>query len=275
MATSGPTNVPSNMAGDADFRLFCQAVAAKLTALGLVQTADTGQINNATVLRPLANASAGFEIWRFADSLQATMPVFIKVEYGCNTAVDRLALWVTVGTNTNGAGTVTGQLTARNLCGQGNSDVAGTVRPMIAAGGVGEVHLFANINPAGVTGPGLIGFAVARTRDGSGNATGDGIIVMWCSTGGTLTFQQVPVAGTIPAASVPYIAPNAGRSTVGNDVIVSPVLLFFGKIFYSLMGIMNAVDLGGDNVFTATALGSTHTFRTVLSNPGSWVIPWE
>jgi len=81
-------NLPAFSNTDAEFRTWGSGIAAALQACGLVKTSDTGQIDWATVTRPGAShTAAGYEIYRFNDSLQATKPVLIKVEYGNGTAL--------------------------------------------------------------------------------------------------------------------------------------------------------------------------------------------
>jgi hypothetical protein len=102
---------------DAEFRAWGSALSAAMQTCGLLQSTDTGQINWATVARTAGNNSvAGYEIYKFTDTLQATSPVFIKIEYGTGNVhnnYDSPALWITVGQGSNGTGTLTGTLTTR------------------------------------------------------------------------------------------------------------------------------------------------------------------
>jgi hypothetical protein len=102
---------------DADFRAWGSALSAAMQTCGLLQATDTGQINWVTVARPVGNNTvAGYEIYKFTDALQATSPVFIKLEYGTGSTSTNFgapALWLTVGQGSNGAGTLTGVLTTR------------------------------------------------------------------------------------------------------------------------------------------------------------------
>lgn len=103
---------------DALFRSWGSMINAALSGIGLVQASDTGQINWTTVTWPgTVSTAAGYEIWRFNDSLQSTAPVFVKVEYGRWTGFtfSVYALWITIGTGTNGAGTITGTSTTRTV----------------------------------------------------------------------------------------------------------------------------------------------------------------
>ena len=93
---------------DATFREWGLELSTKLAAAGLVQTADTGQINWATVLRVTSNTDAGYEIWRMNDAMQATAPVFFRIAYGTHTGVTGPRIQITSGTATNGAGVLSG-----------------------------------------------------------------------------------------------------------------------------------------------------------------------
>src|SRR5262245_52043536 len=98
---------------DAHFRAWPQWIHDKLSAAGWVQTSDTGQIDLTTVVKPAAvSTSQGYEIWRMADSLQATFPVFMKLEYGSGaSSANNPQIWITLGTGSNGSGTLTGNTT--------------------------------------------------------------------------------------------------------------------------------------------------------------------
>lgn len=109
MAINAYTEVV-NHTTDAGFRQWGLAFSNGLTAVGLVQTADTGQINWTTVARPAINVSAGYEIRRTADS-----SLFFKFEFGTGTTATFPQMWIQVGQGSNGAGTLTGQLSTRNI----------------------------------------------------------------------------------------------------------------------------------------------------------------
>lgn len=110
-----------NSSTTAEFRALFKELSDELKAAGLVQTTDTGQINWATVNLPALNTMAGYEIFRFSDLLQATAPVFIKIEYGMGSTSRSPGMYVTVGSTTNGAGVIgstilNGSTTGRQVC---------------------------------------------------------------------------------------------------------------------------------------------------------------
>jgi hypothetical protein len=102
-------DLPQRTSTDAECRAFVQALHDAFLAMGLVQTADTGQINPATVSKPGGlDTVAGYEIWRFADAHQGSAPIFFKIEYGTGSGVDRPAVWLQVSSGSNGTGSLTG-----------------------------------------------------------------------------------------------------------------------------------------------------------------------
>jgi hypothetical protein len=102
------------MTSDSTFRTWGASIGNTMVALGLARASDTGQINWASVVRPgTTSTSAGFEMFVLTDTLQATYPVFIKMEYGTAGSTTLPMIWVTVGTGSNGAGTLTGVVGTR------------------------------------------------------------------------------------------------------------------------------------------------------------------
>jgi hypothetical protein len=159
---------------DAGFRTWAQKIHDALTAIGLTQTADTGQINLSTVTRPGSNDTAGgYEIWRFNDTLQATYPIFIKIEYGMNTvASNQPSLWITVGTGSNGSGTISGNPIARRQFAISAATNSDGESGFTYVDGVFAFALHGQIDVN--TGRGGH-FLLERFRDRDGNASGRGL----------------------------------------------------------------------------------------------------
>lgn len=270
---AGFSNLPAFFSTDADFRAWGSGISSLIAATGMVQTADTGQINWTTVLKPAAiNTSQGYEIWRFADTLQATKPWFLKLEYGSAGVVDRPGIWVTVGTATNGAGTITTQTSVRRQAGASVSKVAGNLLPSYVSGSTDRLMLLLNHDAALATTPMWMVFD--RTRDGSATTTGDGLFLAMGSSSATVANQAssivIPSTGAVPAvaSSLPVVWPNAGmNSAFGTDVGIGTCQLFIGKPYYSasLVG-GNFNDLGVGTTFTASVLGGTRTYFPSATN---------
>lgn len=166
---------------DADFRAWAQVVHNMMENAGLVQTADTGQINLTTVTKPTANNGVGgYEIWRFDDALQATAPIFIRLEYGTSyyNASGAQAPQVThiIGTGTNGAGTITGELVSSSRSGS-TSSTSNDSTSSYPCYGSGDGSFVAMVMWPGWTESkyAFHGFLVERSRDADGVPTGDGI----------------------------------------------------------------------------------------------------
>ena len=116
MANTSLTYSPADHTTTAGFRVWGSEFHAQLVAVGLTLTSDTGQINWTTITIPAINTSAGYEIWRFNDTLQATTPVFLKIEFGTAGVATQPAVWITVGNGSNGSGTLTGLTSSRSAC---------------------------------------------------------------------------------------------------------------------------------------------------------------
>lgn len=103
-------SISHDITTDAGFRAWGSMFAKGLKEVGLVQTADTGQINWETVETPGENnTDAGYEVWRFNDALQETQPIYLKIIYGRALSASRLRLAFQVGTGSDGAGNLEGK----------------------------------------------------------------------------------------------------------------------------------------------------------------------
>lgn len=161
---------------DANFRTWGLGLSTAIQAVGLVKTADTGQIDFVTVLKPTVSATMqGYEIFRFNDALQVTTPIFIKVEYGCGTFAATPALKITVGKDSNGTGTLTGIIHTQSSI-QPAASSSNTYDSYVSSGD-GSMLVFSlwsntlTVSPAYMQ---CTRFIIERSRDSSGNATSIG-----------------------------------------------------------------------------------------------------
>ena len=269
-------NLPAYFNSNADFQAWVQGLHAQFAAVGLVQTGDTGQINPATVATPAGGATAGYEIWRFNDALQATAPFFIKVEYGGNGAqgATGIGMFVTVGTATNGAGTLTGTVgVRRNLYYSGGSST--TVGMVLASYCCSDGSGLALVTNLSTTNPNFaMAVIIDRARDGSGTAQGDGVYTwLGASQASQSTVQVLPATGTAPSGFIMsasntgiHVSPNnlvanaVTPSVLGPNTPLLPVVFPCGKAFVSKMihHIVASLITSG-TAFSASAMGGTHT----------------
>src|ERR1700739_4092260 len=93
----------------ANFKAWASAISAFLqtTGSGLSQTADTGQVNWGSIGSVPTSGNYVYEIYKNTDALST---FYFKIEYGSQgTSVPGIR--ITLGTGTNGAGTLTGTIT--------------------------------------------------------------------------------------------------------------------------------------------------------------------
>lgn len=271
MTTWGPTNVAANITADADFRAFCQGIHNALLGVGcLVQTADTGQINTSTVTRPGTSTAAGYEIFRFNDALQATAPIFVKIEYGVGAAVDRPALWITTGGSTNGAGTIAGSSGGGGRLGVATTLIAkaaGSFLPAVASGDGGRFSLAFHMEAGSVMSFAMTVYflGVERTRDSTGAYTADGWVTVGVSnnTGGAAASYVAASSSSAYSFGPCVPAAMVGVDIVGaNGPAFGTMVYYLGKPFYGLSwGQINDNGCPGlGAVFSANVLGATHSY---------------
>lgn len=206
---------------DTDFRAWGSELSAKLAAAGLVKTADTGQINWSTVTRPSTNTAGGYEIWRFDDALQGTAPIIIKIEYGTGSNAAYPQIWATVGTGSNGAGTLTGTVSARDAVVSNYASGASNY-PSYLCVTSGHFGLAWKVGAmSSNSGAGL--FAVVRTHDAAGEPTATGALVYWGTTAGAAATTLVSTQSLRFAASAAVYAVTTMYSIVPGQVTTSVV----------------------------------------------------
>lgn len=201
MANTATTSNVIDHTSDAGFRAWVSEIITTLTStLTLVQTADTGQINTSTVTRPSTNASAGYAIFRFSDTLQATSPVFIRMDFGTGSSATGPQFWITVGTATNGAGTLTGHVTLTQACTYPttpSSTITAYSSRWVVNMTLGYVGLAWKQGGNGGTTTFWGGFQIFRSNDNTGSPTGDAIIMLTNGQPATATFPtSMPVGVT-------------------------------------------------------------------------------
>lgn len=229
MATTTTSTIPCNYTTDAGFRTIGSAIGSALTTVGLVQTADTGQINWTTVTKPtVALVSVGYEIFRFNDSLQSTSPLYIKLEYGTGTySTSYMTMWLTIGTGTDGAGTLTGNVSTRFYMSGANPDTS--ARTSYFSGGTNRIcaTLWPLANSAQSTQ--WFCFGVERTHDATGADTGTGAHIFVSSPSGLAWSQYLPLGATTtlipPAISGGWYCsvPLSGSGVLSADTFTYPV----------------------------------------------------
>jgi hypothetical protein len=209
---------------DADFRTWGAAWKAALTAIGLTNTTDTGQIDWTTVTIPLATGTyAGYEVWRFNDTLQATKPIFIRFDYGTGNNIDAPQINCQIGTGSDGSGNLTGLLsTTPNPILQGATPVS-AVTPYASyfcySTVVGALCIAFKLGGAGLHVPGYGFVCIGRSCSSVGAPTNSGVTIY--SYG--LSNGQPGIAQSISFGDAAVYAQHSNYAIVVGNVLGSAV----------------------------------------------------
>lgn len=262
---------------DAAFRTWGSELNTKFASVGLVQTADTGQINWTTATRAGTNADAGFEIWRLSSS-----NLYFRINYGTgsSTATPRLSLQV--GQGSNGSGTLTGQTSTLQVAiGAANSAPASTVtnyQSLLCATAnffglswkIGSISGFANRSRTF--------WGVGQTVDGTGTASSVGYYVFNTALSGSTaaklqTVRTTATAATRNATSSFCVMP--GQPTNSSDGTNNQIYLHWldtpsvQPALYT--GTIIASELSVGSTLSATLVGSTpHTYVCISTGNDSF-----
>lgn len=263
-----------SVAATANLRTTGAELNGWLSTVGLVQTSDTGQVNWATVNLPAANTLIGYEIWRFADS-----SIYFKLEWTTGGTAGGLIFHLTVGTGSDGAGTITGAATfPRTAVFNVTNSAASTGTPWPTyicrtADFFGIVYKKGGPTANAQTAPAQLAFAIEKMVDASGTPTGDGFVVSHGtagSSGAALTAIQTKRAIRTASTAAAYasnqsfcaVPANVTTTVVGSDRQVflhaqpSP-----RAIFSNFLCTIIDSELPIATTFTATLLGTTsHTY---------------
>jgi hypothetical protein len=154
----------------------------------------------------------GYELFSFADSLQATYPVHLRIDYGAVGGTGFvLGYTFTISTAPNAAGQVMGlpQAISNGTRSHDNSEISNCY----VSGDTNRLSL------ALFEGPNIFAYYflnIERTKDASGNDTGDGIIIQACVGDGDGSSDVTRPAGGLVSTVLPFSGPVAGYQPVWN-----------------------------------------------------------
>lgn len=271
MGTSTVSKVCDNST-DANFISWAKAISDAFIAFGWTRTADTGQINWGTVTRPLSgNTAQGYEIFALNDTLQATAPFYLKIEYGSGSSTNNPGLWLTLGTGTNGAGALSGTTTARLQVGCPSSVNAVQTCKFAGDNNRFVCALWPEYNNAS----NLIAFGIERTHDGDGDDT-DTAAVVFAVTTSIKNVMVCPTAGTgaAPAteSALGVLTPTAASSVRGTAFGLFYIYPFLGPALNPLRNA--AVYFNGEITanleISADLYGIAHNLYTIGGSSGSY-----
>lgn len=263
MATKTDNTIIAANDTDAHWRAWVQFVH-DVFALGWVQTSDTGQITISTSTKPGAGSTVvGYEVWKMNDSLQATKPVFLKIEYGSGGAANTPAWWLTIGTGSDGAGGITGILFARTSlpCAGSNTGTANKCFGSASTNRM-DVSMFLDVS----TLPHW--FAIERTKvpdTTTGADNGDGLMMAWSTSASSHKSQVLPFGATAPTAEsgIQCILSTNNPTAYTGDQGIGLMIPMLGVAVQP--GLNVAVTMSSDFAEYAqpsfTLYGSTHVYQ--------------
>lgn len=199
-----------------------QEILDLLSTAGFVQTADSGQIDPGTVVGA-AGAISGYSVHRMNDSLQSIAPVFFKLVYGYGNSAGKLRVDIQFGTGTDGAGTLTGQVSSvRTMLSTNWSGSLIAMRSIaVHTSGFGALAYRPGSPSAGYTAPAA--FYIDRSVDNNGLPTGDRVTCVCSPTGlrthlaAVFRIQYSPSVSSqdTNSADLGWAPPSMGASYVG------------------------------------------------------------
>jgi hypothetical protein len=281
----------SNAYPDRDQRGWVQAIIAQWVAAGWVRTSDAGQINEAsyTATGSVDGTVWGYAMFRMADALQATAPVFVKVRFV--NSWNTVFLRVSIGQGSDGAGNLTGRVSPELYFGAGG----GTSGAGNSSGSNGTCYFSGDTSRFGMwlwddrgnSEYHNAAFFIERTHDATGADTGEGVMAVCRYGGGTnngstpgwysylLPFEAGRTARPRINRGPACVLPGDAANTVGDNTAIdgADTGVFEWRVpsqrghespMKGLVSIMGS-DAAWDALPALLHYGANHTYRVMPS----------
>jgi hypothetical protein len=263
----------------ANFKQWASAISAFFATAGWSQAADTGQVNWSTIASVPGSGAYVYEVWQPNDGLTT---FYLKVEYGNVSGTNCPSLRLSIGTGTNGSGTLTGFFTAAINCNLASftapststqyecdfSGAAGRICVMMWRNGTNNCQqLFCverSLNSSGsYTATYVTLYAIGYNGGGSGGSSGSQQSVYLGVGAGpaSLASSSFPAAG-----SGGILARLTGRGTLSaafnGSIPIDVACPNIGFFDYpgTVIGIGQSADITEGVTFSVTLYGSTRTY---------------
>jgi hypothetical protein len=248
-------------------------INSMVSVTGWLQTADTGQTaaSGFTNLQ-YGNQSLGYQIYTFTDSLTATYPIYVKFEFGVGVTGGAPGMWITVGTGTNGSGTLTGQVSARlplsdYYGSQGSSQFTSYFS---GASNRFVCSLWESLNINWI-------ISIERSKDSSGNDNTDGIILHVASRANGAYQQFIPSTGTVVQYIPFWVGAFSPYPTMAvNNLVGIAFPTPFNACPYNSgynLAISNGTDIPMYNQVIGTIYGNSHNYLQLQYNNAIALVP--
>lgn len=273
MATHTSSALNPYVGTAAAMQAYCTFIDATLT-LGWVYVPQTGDSNPATIAAPTTTfQQVGFRVYRMADTLQATNPVFIKVTWGSGAATATPGMWLTIGTGADGAGNITGVVQALVYVNTGTSgNNAATVTNCYGSADVNRFSLGMFVQ-AGIN-TYISCCTLERSKDVNGNDTSDGVILIHSNNnanGAVAGLRYLVLAGgtqpNVEGGLSYVISVSNPQQTFGAVTGIGVPIPFKGAAVQPGMNMMvlNSSDVAAESQIPVTIYGVSHTYQHLNS----------
>jgi hypothetical protein len=275
MSTTATGNYVMDNSTLANFQNWSSAIYAAFIAFGWLQTSDSGQAAYPVAAVP-SNAYA-YWIFKAADTLAATLPIYVKVEVGYSSTSPCIRM--TVGTSSNGTGTINGvylgswqisHSTSNSILEANNGS---TTFPCFFSGSAGEFRMYmwqSTTNYSGVL------FVIERSKDASGLDTSEYFTVVGLSNCNNNTpSSSVHSQQTVTPAGIGNndscvislsLTNGSGTGAAFGVVTALPVFPVLGKVGNPMLGLLTVCqsDVSDGVAVTVTNMyGGTHNYIAV------------
>jgi hypothetical protein len=275
----------------ANFKQWAQIISNAFSSCGWVQGSDSGQVNWGTIVSvPSANTYV-YEIWKPNDGLAL---FYVKVEYGSNSTGTNPQFRITIGTGTDGSGTLTGFVMTTWSQGliPNNSGGASTAYTCHISGDTGRIGILMWRDGTPMF------FGIARSKNSSGTDTSTHVTLLGLGNDGgsqtqpgtqqTIVFAQGvnPVTVGINnspnsvwcAIQYPRMLNAVGSENFAGNISISPVFpdvgYFDNPLDIVAIGAKGDFTEGATYVIPAAQMpyGVSHTYIATKSGTVNYIL---
>lgn len=293
MATDTRSIAFSN-ATDAAFRSWVIAFKAALSAIGLTNTSDSGQIDTSTVLTPSAVSQIrGVAVYTPNDG---TTDYYLIFGFGSGAVgAAQPQIYLTICWATDGASNPVGSQQSLQISDYLSTAASAVTTNLFSCKTGSAIAFSINENGDGAATVNRSFIAIDRDRDQStGNALTTGVSYWASGTVGirlagvnnVSAFQRIPATGGVSATiinNLPTISPWSGTWSRGGNVGIATIIPWDGGMYPQTIachGVSAADFVIADNAVSVTVYGTAHNYRVTGAamggqSGGRVIIPWE
>jgi hypothetical protein len=210
------------IADTTEFRDLGAAISGALDDVGLIKTADTGQIDWTTVSKPgTTSTMSGYEVRILNDTMHATAPIFLKISYGVWTNLNSFWIQISVGQGSDGSGNLTGNVIAARTIHVNSAQTVDRLRMSIFSRSEGFFGML-----IGVHSKYDACFYVCRSCDSTGTPDGRSAVYHWGDgtvsghngRGGHIFSPSLALIPVETSISLSQLCINPLYSSIDNDI---------------------------------------------------------